>query len=290
MDTKVIMLGCGTPNACFNASGPAIAITVDNQCYLFDCGPGVVRQITRMYHKKENALYLPNITKLFITHLHSDHTLGLSDMMLTPWVLERTKPLDVYGPKGISNMCEHLLKAYEQDIQFRIHGFEKANETGIQIQPHEIQEGIIYQDNNIKVEAFLVSHGQWESYAYKCITKDKTIVLSGDTCPVEKMIEKAKDCDILIHEVFYSKGLASRDAKWQNYHSHVHTGAIELGKLAQQAKPKVLVTYHRLYHMNMLDNTIDIENEMNKRDQLIKQEISQNFQGEIIMAHDFDII
>lgn len=284
------MLGCGTPNACYNASGPAVAICVDQKSYLFDCGPGVVRQITKAYHKGEDALFLPNMTKVFITHLHSDHTVGLSDMMLTPWVLERKEPLDVYGPKGLTSMCSHLLQAYEQDIKFRIQGFEKANETGIQVRAHEIQEGILYQDEWISVEAFLVTHGAWTSYAYKCITDDKTIVISGDTCPLEKMIEKARDCDILIHEVYYSAGLAKRDPKWQTYHSHVHTGAIELGKMAYLAKVKQLVTYHRIYHMNMLDNTIDVEKEMNIRDNLIEQEIRQHYQGVLWMAHDLDTI
>lgn len=290
MTTKVIMLGCGTPNACFNASGPAVAITVDDQCYLFDCGPGVIRQIAKAYHNKVNALHITHIDKVFITHLHSDHTAGLADVILTPWVLERTNPLQVYGPKGIKKMCDCLLEAYQQDIKFRIHGFEQANTTGIQVHAHEVDEGLIYADERIQIEAFRVQHGEWPSFAYRCITKDKIILISGDTAPLDIMVEKAKGCDILIHEVFYREGLKNRDPQWQKYHAHVHTDAVALGKLAKQIQPRILVTYHRLYHMDMWDNTIELEKEMQRKDILIEKEIRQHYHGQLKMAHDLDVI
>ena len=104
VETKLILLGTGTPNACPWASGPASAVVVDGHAYLVDFGPGVVRRAAEAYRR--------------------------SDLIFTPWVLEREKPLKVFGPKGIRNMAQHLLSAYAVDIDFRLHGFERANRSG----------------------------------------------------------------------------------------------------------------------------------------------------------------
>lgn len=102
-------------------------------------------------------------------------------------------------------MTEHILMAYETDIDFRIHGFEKANEQGYQVDVTEIEEpGIVYKDDRVTVEAFPVSHGTLISYGYKFVTADRTIVISGDTAPLDIVAEKAAGCDILLHEVEYS--------------------------------------------------------------------------------------
>ncbi len=89
-------------------------------------------------------------------------------------------------------MTEHIVKAYEVDIDFRINGFEKANEEGYKVETKEIQPGIIYQDDRVTVEAFPVSHGTLESYGFKFTTPDKVIVISGDTAPLEIVAQKAK--------------------------------------------------------------------------------------------------
>lgn len=129
----------------------------------------------------------------FCTHLHTDHTAGFADLIFTPWVLEREKPLGVFGPKGIRNMAQHLLSAYAVDIDFRLHGFERANENGYKVEATEIEPGVIYEDERVTVEAFTVSHGTLESYGYKFTTKDgKTVVISGDTAPLDIVAEKAK--------------------------------------------------------------------------------------------------
>ena len=168
----------------------------------------------------------------FCTHLHTDHTAGYPDLIFTPWVLERSVPLKVFGPKGMQHMTDHILKAYETDIDFRINGFEKANESGYRV----------------------VSHGTLECYGYKFITPDKTIVITGDTAPLDIVAEKAKDCDILLHEVEYAAGIFCREPKWQKYHREVHTLSTDLAQVAKKANPKLLVTYHRIYHMNIQDN------------------------------------
>ena len=186
METKLVLLGTGTPNACPNASGPSTAVVVGDRSYLVDFGPGVVRQAAKAYQKGIDALRPDRLTVAFCTHLHTDHTAGYADLIFTPWVLERKEPLRVFGPKGIREMTDHIEKAYAVDIDFRINGFEKANEEGYKVEAKEIQPGIIYQDDRVTVEAFPVSHGTLESYGFKFTTPDKVIVISGDTAPLEE--------------------------------------------------------------------------------------------------------
>lgn len=223
METKLVLLGTGTPNACPDASGPASAVVVGDRAYLVDFGPGVVRQASKAYYKGVDALRPDLLTVAFCTHLHTDHTAGYPDLIFTPWVLERDKPLQVFGPKGIRSMTEHILAAYAVDIDFRLHGFERANEVGYQVQATEIEPGIVYRDDRVEVEAFPVSHGTLEAYGYKFTTIDgKVIVVSGDTAPLEIVAQKARGADILLHEVEYAAGIASREPKWQRYHREVH--------------------------------------------------------------------
>lgn len=290
MNTKLVLLGTGTPNACPNASGPASAVVVGDRAYLVDFGPGVVRQAARAYHQGIDALRPDLLTIAFCTHLHTDHTTGYPDLIFTPWVLERKSPLLVYGPKGIRHMTEHILAAYQTDIDFRIHGFEKANGIGYQVKATEILPGIIYQDDRVTVEAFPVSHGTLESYGYKFTTADKTIVISGDTAPLEIVAEKAKNCDILLHEVEYTAGIAAREPKWQRYHQEVHTLSTDLAKVAQKACPKLLVTYHRIYHMNIQDNQKNLEYEMAWRCEKILEEIRDaGYDGSVVNGQDLDV-
>ena len=103
--TKLVLLGTGTPNACPENSGPASAIIVNNQAYLIDFGPGVVRQASKAYFKGIDALRPDRLNIAFCTHLHTDHTVGLADLIFTPWVLERKKTLQQYGPQGLKDMA-----------------------------------------------------------------------------------------------------------------------------------------------------------------------------------------
>ena len=143
--TEVILLGTGTPNAEPERSGPAVALITDGRPYLVDFGPGVVRRAAM------EGLDVTELNRAFLTHLHSDHTAGYPDLILTPWVLERDERLEVYGPEGIRAMTEHILAAYQQDIDERLHGLEPANDRGYLVNVHEIEPGIVYRDSNVTV-------------------------------------------------------------------------------------------------------------------------------------------
>ena len=111
--TQVAMLGTGTPIVNPERSGPSIAIIVNNIPYIVDFGPGIIRRaaaLTPRYGGSIDALEPKNIKTAFLTHLHSDHTVGYPDLILTPWTLGRTTPLRVIGPEGIDTMTKHILK------------------------------------------------------------------------------------------------------------------------------------------------------------------------------------
>ena len=275
--TRVVMLGTGTPNAEPTRSGSALAIIVNDTPYLVDCGPGVVRRATAaIVYAGVDALDVVNLNRLFVTHLHTDHTLGFPDLIFTPWVLGREEPLVVYGPPGIRAMSEHLLKAYEQDVNLRLRGHEGANAEGYKVEAHEIEPGLIYSDDNVKVRAFAVAHGSWEhAFGYRFETSDRTIVVSGDTRPSENLVRHAKGCDILIHEVYAAAGFAERSPKWQRYHSKFHTSSVELAAIANKVKPGLLVLYHQLYW-----GTTDEE---------LLAEIKELYKGKVVSARDLDV-
>jgi len=267
--TKIILLGTGTPNAEPNRSGAAIAIVVNEVPYLIDFGPGIIRRANAA------KISVEELRTVFLTHLHSDHTAGYPDLILTPWVLGRDKPLSVLGPPGIEMMTENILEAYQEDINERINGLEPINQIGYKVEVKEIEQGIIYHDDNIKVEAFDVKHGSWKAVGYKFHTPDRTIAISGDTAPFENMIEVYKNCDVLIHEVYSVEGLKSRPKEWQEYHESVHTSSFELAEIASIVKPKLLILYHQLL--------------WGVKEKDLLTEIKGSYNGKVVSGKDLEI-
>ena len=287
-ESRVVMLGTGTPNPTPERMGPCAAVIVDGQAYLVDFGVGLVRRAAEMTARGIEALAAAKLTRGFLTHLHSDHTLGLPDLILTPWVLKRSEPLKLFGPAGTEAMVDHLLKAYAVDIQSRQDGLEQANQVGIQVEVTEIDEGVVYQDERVTVEAFRVNHPPFEAYGYKFTCPDKVIVFSGDTTPTDNIIQWAQDCDILVHEVFSAQGVKRRSPVWQRYHTSVHTSSVQLGELASQIKPRMLVLNHQLF-FRVPDEEGQVISELDREREMIR-EIQQYYQGEVISAQDGDVV
>ena len=249
--TQLILLGTGTPNADPERSGPSLAIVVGSNSYIVDFGPGVVRRasaLSKQWGGKIEALNANNLKLAFLTHLHSDHTAGYADLILTPWVLGRNIPLEVYGPKGLTQMTEDLLEAYRSDISYRLDGLEPANALGWQVNTHEITEGVVFQDDLIEVTAFKINHGSWDNaFGYRFVTPDKTIVISGDTRPSQNLIRYSEGADILVHEVYSQAGFDKKTEVWKKYHAAHHTSTFELGEIAKKTKPGLLVLHHILF-------------------------------------------
>ena len=274
--TLLVMLGTGTPNPDPDRSGPAVAVIAGGRPYLVDCGPGVVRRAAAARRAGVSALDMPNLSRLFVTHLHSDHTAGYADLILTPWVLEREEPLEVFGPPGIRSMTEHILAAYSEDIDIRLHGNQPQNATGILVNAHEIKPGKIYQDDHVIVTAFSVPHGAWQHpFGYRFDTLERSIVVTGDTGPTDAVVEACNGCDILVHEVYAKTGLDRRTVDWQEYHRASHTSGVELGEIAARAQTKLLVLYHQL-----MWGATEAE---------LLAEIRKSFDGPVAFANDLDI-
>lgn len=246
--TKVVLLGTGTPNDDPNRWGPSVAIVVDDQVYLVDAGVGVVRRAAAARAAGVPALTATSLSRVFLTHLHSDHTLGLPDLMFSPWVLERKVPLDVFGPKGTAATASHLEAAWADDIAMRLYGLEPQLSRNYRAVVTEIQPGRVYEDSKVKVDAIRVTHGSWpDAFAYRFQSSDRIVVISGDAVSVDAVAEACNGCDVLMHEVYSAEKFKLRPPEWQRYHKSFHTSTVELAALAAKAKPKLLVLYHQLF-------------------------------------------
>lgn len=270
-----MFLGTGMPRPDPQRQGPSLAVVANEKAYIVDAGTGIVRQAAAAYERGIEALRPNALDIAFLTHLHSDHTLGLPDLILTPWVMRRAVPLQLYGPVGTRAMADNIEKAYAEDIQVRIEGLEHQTTTGHQVVAHEIQPGVVYQDANVKVTAFAVKHGSWkEALGYRFDAGGKSIVISGDTRPVDSVVKACNRCDMLIHEVYSGDPGSAASAA---YFSSFHTSAKELGDIAAKAKPKLLIVWHYV----PLENTSESQ---------MVDEIHENFHGLVIVANDLDVI
>jgi ribonuclease Z len=277
--TQIVMLGTGTPFADPVRSGPSVAVVVNDTPYIVDFGPGVIRRAASMspkYGGSIKGLDTTRIKRAFLTHLHSDHATGYPDLIFTPWVNGRDEPLEVYGPEGIVEMTGHIVKAYGEDIRYRLYGLEPANNQGWRVNAHAVNEGVVYQDDNVKVEAFRVKHGTWpNAFGYRFTTPDKVIVISGDAAPDANIEKYSQGADVLIHEVYSVAGAKALPLFWQNYHRGNHTSAHELGELAARVKPKLLVGYHVIA--------------FGATEAGIVREIKEKYQGDVVLANDLDV-
>lgn len=254
--TVIVLLGTGMPYPDPEAQGPATAVVVGPRIFLFDAGPGVMRQMV--------AAGLPvrggPVTATFLTHLHSDHTLGLPDLIFTSWVMGRTVPLRLIGPPGTRAMADHLLEAWREDILVRTRGLEHAAPGGYQVAVQETRGGVVYDSAGVRVTAIPVPHGSWTlAFAYRVDGPGKSAVISGDTRPSEALVGAARGVDVLIHEVYPASRVAPEPrpggGDWPRYLRSFHTSDRELARLARRIRPGLLVLYH-IVRMGATDEEI----------------------------------
>jgi ribonuclease Z len=274
--TRVVLLGTGTPNADPDRSGPAVAIVVNGAVYLVDCGPGVVRRAEAARRAGVPELTMPNLRRVFVTHLHHDHTAGLPDLLFTPWTLGREAPLEVIGPPGTRAMVRHVAAAWREDVRIRLDGLEPANATGWRAVARDVAPGVVYRDSNVTVTAFAVAHGSWRAaYGYRFETRDRVIVVSGDTRATDAIVAQCQGCDVLVHEVYAQDGWERLPPEWQRYHAAFHTAAPELGRLAARARPQLLLLYHQLRWGSSAER--------------ILEEVRASFDGRVVYGKDLDV-
>lgn len=274
--TKLFILGTGTPNPNPERMGSSYLVLANDEPYLFDYGTGVIRRIAAFspsWGGEYQALEVENLKYAFLTHIHSDHTLGLADLIITPWIMGRSEPLKIFGPKGAKNMHTNIIKAYQPDIDYRIYGTQPQNSTGYKVIFNELKDKFVYQDENIKVTAFSNDHGDLqESYGFLIETLDKRILISGDTAMSKNLISYGEDLDYLIHEIYSQKGFNNKTPDWQKYHQAHHTGPKEVAEIANLLQPKSLILSHILF--------------WGSSEQEILDEVKTFYSGKIIVAED----
>jgi ribonuclease BN (tRNA processing enzyme) len=273
--TQLIVLGSGTPIPDPERSGPAVAVVVDSVAYLFDAGTGIVRRAAAAARTGVVGLQPPRLGILFLTHLHSDHTMGLNDVMFTPWIQGRKAPLELYGPPGTMRLATGIADAYTEDIRERMAASGGPAADAFRANVHEISEGVVFSDARVTVRAFAVPHAGWKhAFGYRIQTPDKLIVISGDDRTNHAIARECNGCDILVHEVYSDSGFKTIPAIRQLYHAQAHTSATQLGDIATAARPKLLVLYHQLF--------------FGSSDDLLLSEVRSRFSGRVVSAKDLD--
>ena len=233
--THFFVLGSGTPNPNPERMGSAYLVLANDTPYLFDFGSGVVRRVAALSSEWGGNFSKLDVTQLeyaFLSHIHSDHTLGLADLIITPWIMGRDKLLKIFGPEAAKDMADHIIKAYQPDIDYRIYGTQPQNDKGYKAIFTSIEEGVIYEDKNIMVTAFLNDHGDLaESYGFLIQTGDKTILISGDTGPSANLLRFGNEVDILVHEVYSQAGFEKKSQIGKFTTKHIIQAQVSLQKL-----------------------------------------------------------
>lgn len=251
---RVILLGTqGGPT--FNAQrlGIGTLIVAGQERLLFDAGRSVTTGMVRA------AVNPADVTRVFITHLHSDHVISLPELMISPWASQGRKvPLEIWGPEGTRAMMEKFQEALAFDIHVRRDVDERFPAEGVRVLAQDIREGTVYESNGVKVTAFLVDHGPVKpAFGYRIDFGGRSVVISGDTGPSANLVKFSAGVDVLIHEVTRWKQDPvlsgppdellpnSRQTRGQaKTIAEHHTDGVEVGRVLAQVKPRLAVFSH----------------------------------------------
>ncbi|SRR6266851_1363598 len=239
---KVILLGTGVPDPTIDRFGPATLVDAGGQTLLFDAGRGVSQRLWQL------KIPLAQVHALFLTHLHSDHTVGIPDLWLTGWLPTpfggRSRPMEVWGPNGTVDMMANLRKAYQWDIHVR-----HLPQAGIEVVAHDIAEGVVYDRHGVKVTAFLVDHGERAkpAFGYRVDYAGHSVTISGDTRPNDNLIRHAAGTDVLVHEVAAVRPELLAKSPTATIARRIlsgHTSPENAGRVFARIKPKLAVFTH----------------------------------------------
>jgi ribonuclease Z len=265
---KITILGSGTPRVNIDRFSQSILVEHKNDKFLFDAGRGALLRLNQ-------SNILPHeIENIFFTHLHSDHILGFSDILMTGWIYHRQSALNVFGPKGINNFINSTLQAFEEDIKVRSMAPEKLDTNNLKTNIEIITDGYVYKKNGLTIEAFSVKHEPFtHAFGFKISNNKYCMIISGDTTYSEKVLEKSKDCDLLIHEIAHaSEHTLKKYPKAKDIISY-HTDTQQISEIINTVSPRLTVLNHVLSLDGLSDNDI------------LKQ-IKKNTSHEVIIAND----
>ena len=235
---RVTLLGTGSPRVEADRAGPAVLVEAGGKMLLFDAGRNIVQRLAQA------EMAIAEIDTVFLTHLHSDHIFGLDDLWITGWVYQRPQPLTVHGPTGTSNLAAALEQAFSYDISIR-NRYSGLDKNASRLLAHEIEPGVVYSRDRVKVTAFLVDHGAVEpAYGYRIDFGDRSVVISGDTTYSETLAAQARGADLLIHEFFAAHpDLLARNPRLRRVEAY-HTNPDQMTRVLHETRPKVTVLTH----------------------------------------------
>lgn len=239
---RVTLLGTGAPPPIIGRFGPSTLVEVGPEKFIFDAGRGALQRLHQI------GLPFGDITGMFLTHHHSDHLVGFTDLWLTGWIGrpwgQRTVPLKVWGPKGTHQMAEHLPLAFATDIRVRSHAYPPE---GVKLESTEIEEGVVYETDGVTITAFKVDHGgeQLDAFGYRIDYNGRSVVLSGDTTFNENLISHAEGVDLLVHEVTHGMGDGFERANLERIRRN-HTVPEDAGRVFARTRPKLAAYTHLL--------------------------------------------
>jgi ribonuclease Z len=254
-DFKVILLGtAGGPTITPERLGISTLVVAGSERLLFDAGRGLTFALARL------SIPAATITKVFLTHLHSDHIVSIPELYLFPWASQgRKTPLQIWGPDGTRAMTERLQDAFAFDIHVRRDVDEQLSPDGITIAATDIREGVVYDRSGVKVTAFLVDHGPVKpAFGYRIDYGGHSVVISGDTKPSDNLVTFARGADVLVHEIGRSKddpaligppddvlpgGAGNTRGQARKIADH-HTDAAEVVGVLQRVNPRLVVFSH----------------------------------------------
>lgn len=276
-ETRIVMLGTGTPVPTPTRAGAGFAVIYNDEAYVFDVGPGTTQRMIEGWNNGAiEPLYPINIDQFFISHMHSDHTLDIPVLASNYW-WRREMQLRAFGPVGLQTFSDGYEDMMSVDVALRLNGRSPiANPELYKLDVTEFAEdGVIFEEGGVTVEAFSVPHGDIHpAYGFKITTPDRTIVYSGDTAFSETLIEQSRGVDVLIHEVISDEGVAALQPEWQAYHTSTHTTSTELARIANEARPGLLVLTHVATYSATPDSPLT--------------EIKALYDGEVVLANDLD--
>lgn len=250
---KVTLLGTGGPLPSLERFGPSTLIEAGGQTFLIDAGRGALQRLDQA------GVRWQDVDGVLLTHLHSDHVVGLPDLWLTGWLVRpgRARPLTVWGPKGTGSMLAHLREAFAFDIQIR-QSDDGATPAGAQIRPVEVSDGVVYDSGGVRITAFSVDHAPVEpAFGYRIDHAGRSVVLSGDTRVSENLIRHAKGVDVLIHEVASRESFVRAGVPDERARSVVarHVTPEQAGRVFATTRPRLAV-YSHIIHATATDEDL----------------------------------